>query len=226
VGLIVPITRWTILQVCTLAAEWRHRLPRDRDFYLTVNISAAALRDPDFTSYVEKVLKDTGTPPEILKLELTEGGLISNPGAARDILDGLNDLGIEMMLDDFGTGYSSLNHLELFPFDFVKIDRPFVSRPGAEDANRGITSAVVQIASSLGLKAIAELVETQPVADALQQMGCQFAQGYLFGMPGESEEALQRIRSRQPVTALEATREMAPLVDDSPTMILPPIASH
>jgi EAL domain-containing protein (putative c-di-GMP-specific phosphodiesterase class I) len=163
-------------------------------------------------------------PASTLKFEITEGGLIENVSTARQILQRLHDMGIELMLDDFGTGYSSLNHLELFPFDFVKIDRPFASRPGAEDANRGITSAVVQIASSLGLKAIAELVETQPVAEALQQMGCQYGQGYLFGMPAESEEALQRIRSRQPVTMLPVTQE--PAAADEATMILPPLPSH
>ena len=101
----------------------------------------------------------------------------------------------------------------LFLFVFVLFVWPFVSRPGAEDANRGITSAVVQIASSLGLKAVAELVETQPVAEALQQMGCQYGQGYLFGMPAESEEALQRLRSRQPTPVQAATRQMAPSDD-------------
>ena len=224
-GLIVPITRWVIARVGRVAGDWRRRLDPGASFYVSVNLSASALRDPSLTDHVKSTLARAHLPASTLKFEITEGGLIENVAGARQILQRLHDMGIELMLDDFGTGYSSLNHLELFPFDFVKIDRPFVSRPGAEDANRGITSAVVQIASSLGLKAIAELVETQLVADALQQMGCQFAQGYLFGMPGEAEEALQRIRSRVPVTVLQSTRAPDP-VDDSPTMILPPIASH
>ena len=224
-GLIVPITRWVISRAGRIAGDWRKRLDPGASFYVSVNLSASALRDPSLAEHVSSTLARAHLPASTLKFEITEGGLIENVAGARQILQRLHDMGIELMLDDFGTGYSSLNHLELFPFDFVKIDRPFVSRPGAEDANRGITSAVVQIASSLGLKAIAELVETQPVAEALQQMGCQYAQGYLFGMPGESEEALQRIRSRQPVTVLQATRQLAPS-DDSPTMILPPIASH
>jgi diguanylate cyclase (GGDEF)-like protein len=224
-GLIVPITRWVIARAGRIAGDWRKRLDPGIQFYLSVNLSAAALRDPSLAELVSSTLARAHLPASALKFEITEGGLIENVAGARQILQRLHDMGIELMLDDFGTGYSSLNHLELFPFDFVKIDRPFVSRPGAEDANRGITSAVVQIASSLGLKAIAELVETQPVAEALQQMGCQYGQGFLFGMPAESEEALQRIRSRQPVTVLTATRQLAPS-DDSPTMILPPIASH
>jgi diguanylate cyclase (GGDEF)-like protein len=222
-GLIVPITRWVISRAARIAGDWRKRLDPNAPFYLSVNVSASALRDPTLAEHIGAALTRAQLPASALKLEITEAGLIENVASARQFLQRLHDMGIELMLDDFGTGYSSLNHLELFPFDFVKIDRPFASRPGAEDANRGITSAVVQIASSLGLKAIAELVETQPVAEALQQMGCQYGQGYLFGMPVDSEEALQRIRSRAPITVLP-TRQPAPS-DDSPTMILP-LPSH
>jgi diguanylate cyclase (GGDEF)-like protein len=180
-GLIVPITRWVIARAGRIAGDWRKRLDPGVSFYLSVNLSASVLRDPNLAEHVSTTLTRAHLPASALKFEITEGGLIENVAGARQILQRLHDMGIELMLDDFGTGYSSLNHLELFPFDFVKIDRPFVSRPGAEDANRGITSAVVQIASSLGLKAIAELVETQPVAEALQQMGCQYGQGYCSG---------------------------------------------
>jgi diguanylate cyclase (GGDEF)-like protein len=221
VGLIVPITRWTIAQVCTLAAEWRHRLPRDRDFYLSINLSAAALRDPDLTAYVAQVLKETGAAPSAVKFELTEGGLISNPGAARDVLDGLRALGIEMMLDDFGTGYSSLSYLQLFPFNYVKIDRPFVDRPGAERVNGAIAAAMVQMTASLGLKAVAEIVETEAVAQDLQRMGCDYAQGYFYCEPVEAEEAFQVLRNSD--GSLHASRlgRASPVSseDDSPTSI-------
>jgi diguanylate cyclase (GGDEF)-like protein len=219
VGLIVPITRWTILQACTLAAEWRHRLPRDRNFYLTVNVSAAALRDPEFTSFIAQALQDTGTPAQILKLELTEGGLISNPAAARDILDDLHDLGIEMMLDDFGTGYSSLSYLQLFPFSYVKIDRPFVDRAGSAHANTAIAAAIVQMTASLGLKSVAEIVETDAAAQDLQRMGCDYAQGFFYCGPLEAEEALQVLRNADaalPSARSAVTAETSS--DDSPTL--------
>ena len=218
-GLIVPITRWTISQVCATASEWRHRLPKDRDFYLSVNLSAVALRDPELISYVARVLKETGTPPETLKLELTEGGLISNPGDARDVLDGLRALGVEMMLDDFGTGYSSLSYLQLFPFSYVKIDRPFVDRAGSAHANSAIAAAIVQMTSSLGLKSIAEIVETDEAAQDLQRMGCDYAQGYFFCEPLEAEDALQVLRSTH--TSLPSIkRAVSPggWTDDSPTV--------
>jgi EAL domain-containing protein (putative c-di-GMP-specific phosphodiesterase class I) len=127
-------------------------------------------------------------------------------------------MGIELMLDDFGTGYSSLNHLELFPFDYVKIDRPFVSRLGADSANSGIMAAVVQIAASLGLRAIAEVIETQAVAQALQKMGCNYGQGFYFSAPVEAEEVLQRMRGRD--WTQETQRDAG---DDSPTLVLPMI---
>ena len=219
VGLIVPITRWTIQQVCTLAAEWRHRLPRDRDFYLTVNVSAAALNDPEFTGFVAQVLKETGAPVETVKFELTEGGLINNPGAARDILDGLHNLGVEMMLDDFGTGYSSLSYLQLFPFSYVKIDRPFVDRAGSAHANSAIAAAIVQMTTSLGLKSVAEIVETDAAANDLRRMGCDYAQGYFYCQPVEAEEAFQILRnsdSSLPKARLAAAANADE--DNSPTL--------
>src|SRR5262249_27730662 len=123
-GLMVPITRWTIHRAAKLAGEWRLRLPPDMPFYISINLSAAALRDPGLADYVASALAKAHASPGSLKFELTEGGLISNVGAARETLHRLHDLGVELMLDDFGTGYSSLNHLQLFPFDYVKIDRP------------------------------------------------------------------------------------------------------
>jgi diguanylate cyclase (GGDEF)-like protein len=204
-GLMVPITRWIIGRVCRIAYEWRQRLEPGVPFYLSINLSTAALRDPHLADYVSTSLSRAHAPASALKFEITESGLIDNVAEAREVLRRLHDMGIQLMLDDFGTGYSSLNHLELFPFDYVKIDRPFVSRIGAEDANRGIMAAVVQIASSLGLKAIAEVIETQSVAQALQQMGCDYGQ-----------------RLRQPVAA--TTIRPPDSGDDSPTLVLPAIS--
>jgi len=224
-GLIVPITHWTILRVCKLAAEWRQRLPPDRSFYISVNLSPAALRDPELNSYVARALRETGAQPSALKFELTERGLISNPGAMREILDGLHNQGVEMMLDDFGTGYSSLSYLQLFPFDYVKIDRPFVDRGGSERANTAITVAIVQMASSLGLKSVAEIVETQAAAQDLQRMGCDYAQGYLYCEPVEAEAAFQMLRKWDGSVPLSTRPAAVPassqVDDDSPTVMIP-----
>jgi diguanylate cyclase (GGDEF)-like protein len=221
-GLIVPITRWTVRRVCRLAGEWRQRLAPGTSFFLSVNLSAMALRDPELNDFVADLLEETGTPPEMLKFELTEGGLISNVAGAREMLERLRSIGVQLMLDDFGTGYSSLNYLQLFPFDYVKIDRPQVSDA---DSQRGVTSlasAMVQLASSLGLTPIAEVVESQATADALAEMGCHFGQGNFFCAPVEAEEALSCLSGvrGEGLARLQPQAQTA-LEDDSPTLVLP-----
>jgi sensor c-di-GMP phosphodiesterase-like protein len=145
-------------------------------------------------------------------------------------------MGIQLMLDDFGTGYSSLSYLQLFPFDFVKIDRPFVNSSGSDQANTGMMAAMVQMAGSLNLTAIAEIIETEAAARALQEMGCEYGQGYYFSEPIEAELALQRLRTQHPFQATQATGTFAPQkdttadetvmvkpleIDDSPTIMIP-----
>ncbi len=222
-GLLVAMTRWVILRVCKIAGDWRRRLPTNVPFYFSINLSATVLRDPGFVDYVALVLRETGTPPQMIKFELTEGGLIANVGAAREVLQRLHEMGIELMLDDFGTGYSSLSYLQLFPFDYLKIDRPFVNRTGSEQANNGITSAVLQMASSLSLKTIAEVVETAAAAEALGKMGCDFGQGYFFSEPLDAEEALKRLQIKGIRVPGGATiiQPAAEPQDDSPTLAMP-----
>ena len=224
-GLMVPITRWIILRVVKLAGEWLRRLPANQKFFISINLSPTALRDPGLAEYVAALLRETQLPPSVLKFELTEAALISNVAAARETLDRLHGMGIQLMLDDFGTGYSSLSYLQLFPFDFVKIDRPFVNRTGSDQANTGMMAAMVQMAGSLNLTAIAEIIETEAAAKALQEMGCDFGQGYYFSEPIEAELALQRLRSQQPFETQDMGSEtiaVRPLVeDDSPTIMIP-----
>jgi EAL domain-containing protein (putative c-di-GMP-specific phosphodiesterase class I) len=231
----VSITRRIILRVCKLASAWRQRLPQGQDFYLSINLSAAVLRDQGLSDYVATVLRDTGVPASTLKFEVTEAALISNVGAARDLLERLHSLGVQLILDDFGTGYSSLNYLQLFPLDYVKIDRPFVSRTGSEHASSGMVAAILQMVPSLGLTAIAEIIETEAAAQALRQMGCEYGQGYFFSKPVVAEIAVQFLRD-QPFAVLLETPESgtgATLVvrqikiseDDSPTSVMPALTT-
>jgi diguanylate cyclase (GGDEF)-like protein len=237
-GLMVPITRWIILRVVKLAGEWLRRLPANQKFFISINLSPTALRDPGLAEYIAALLRETQLPPSLLKFELTEAALISNVGAARETLDRLHAMGIQLMLDDFGTGYSSLSYLQLFPFDFVKIDRPFVNSSGSDQANTGMMAAMVQMAGSLNLTAIAEIIETEAAAKALQEMGCEYGQGYYFSEPIEAELALQRLRTQHPfqpaatgdtmsvrpqipTTAADTVMVPALEVDDSPTIMIP-----
>jgi diguanylate cyclase (GGDEF)-like protein len=221
-GLMVPITHWIILRAVRVAEDWLRRLPANQEFFISVNLSPTALRDPDLSQYVASLLRETQLPPSLLKFELTEAALISNVGAARETLDQLHGLGVQLMLDDFGTGYSSLSYLQLFPFDFVKIERPFVNLMASDQANTGMTAAMLQMAGSLNLTAIAEIVETEEAAQALQAMGCDYGQGYYFSEPVEAEPALQLLRSGepfQPRPEISATLKIRPLEEDgSPTI--------
>jgi EAL domain-containing protein (putative c-di-GMP-specific phosphodiesterase class I) len=229
-GLMVNITRRIILRVCMLAAQWRQSLPQAQ-FYLSINLSASVLRDPDLSNYVAQVLQETGVPAAALKFEVTEAALISNVGAAREALDRLHGLGVQLMLDDFGTGFSSLNYLQLFPLDYVKIDRPFVERTFSDRANSGMMLAMLRMASSLGLTAIAEIVETEAATDALRSMGCEFGQGYYFSEPVQPEVALRYLRGEPfvgrrgvPAPGVAAANGAPPTVspeDDSPTLMIP-----
>jgi len=232
-GLMVAITRRIILRACKHAAAWRKRLPGDQPFYISINLSAAVLRDQGLSEYVAGVLQETQVPASTLKFEVTEAALISNVGAARDLLERLHSLGVQLILDDFGTGYSSLNYLQLFPLDYVKIDRPFVSRTGAEHASSGMVTAILQMVPSLGLVAIAEIIETEAAAQALRQMGCDFGQGFYFSKPVVAETALQFLRDQPFSTLLDApdsstgetvvARMITVPEDDSPTSVLPAV---
>ncbi|HVW68318.1 MAG TPA: bifunctional diguanylate cyclase/phosphodiesterase [Steroidobacteraceae bacterium] len=225
-GLMGPIARWVILRVCRLALDWRQRLTADRPFFISINLSPATLRDPGLGDYIAHCIDQLELPASLLKFELTEAALINNVAAARETLDKLHGMGLQLMLDDFGTGYSSLSHLQLFPFDFVKIDRPLVTRTGPDQATTGLTAAMVQMARSLRLTAIAEVIESEAVASALQAMGCEYGQGYYFSKPLEAPAAFHRLWSQQPFepAALSAeTVEVRPLAedDDSPTIMIP-----
>jgi len=238
-GLMIPITRWVILRVVKLAGEWLRRLPASQKFFVSVNMSPTALRDPGMVEYIGSLLRETQLPPSVLKFEITEAALISNVGVARETLERLHAMGIGLMLDDFGTGYSSLSYLQLFPFDFVKIDRPFVNTGPQDTANTGMMNAMVQMAGSLNLKAIAEIIETEAAARALQEMGCDYGQGFYFSEPIEAELALQRLRTQHPfqppaaqtgtyapvavpATTNDETIAVKPLeIDDSPTIMIP-----
>jgi diguanylate cyclase (GGDEF)-like protein len=221
-GLIVPITHWIINCVCDLSRRWRSRLPAGRSFYFSINLSPSALLDPELGSHLDHALIQTGTPAASLKFELTENGLISDAGAAHDALDRLHAMGIELMLDDFGTGYSSLSHLQLFPFDYIKIDGPFDARPGTAQDHSALVRAIAQAASTLGLKIIAEVVESTDAVQSLERIGCEFAQGNVFCAPVDAEQAFQRLCAQilEPLDEkMQQALDAEP--DDSPTMILP-----
>ena len=192
-GLMPAFTRWTIQRVIHIAAVWRRQLPPEQKFYISINLSPSALRDPGLCDHVARLLERAKVPSSCLKFELTELALLGDVAGARESLNRLHQMGVQLMLDDFGTGHSSLSNLQLFPFDLVKIDCPFVDQRGVFQANMSLVAAMIQLAGSLGLTSIAEIVEGEAAAASLKAMGCQFGQGYYFSAPIEPGVAFQRM---------------------------------
>jgi diguanylate cyclase (GGDEF)-like protein len=178
-GLILPIGRWVLEQVCLQAQRW-HEDPETRGLRIAANVSARQFRDPSFLASVKEVLADTGLDPRGLDLEITEGTLMNDTKVARDVLRDLKRLGVWLSLDDFGTGFSSLGYLRRFPFDTLKVDRSFVKDVLTDEGCQAITSAVIAMAQKLRLQVVAEGVESKEQLGYLKSLGCDEVQGFYF----------------------------------------------
>jgi EAL domain-containing protein (putative c-di-GMP-specific phosphodiesterase class I) len=155
---------------------------------MEVNLSARQIADARIVDTVEKVLSRTGLPAGHLTLEITESALMQDAGTALGVLQALKQVGVQLAIDDFGTGYSSLSYLQQFPVDMLKIDRFFIERLGVGPQSEQIVSSVIDLAHALGLKVVAEGVETVDQLEVLRSLGCDLAQGFLFSVPKPAEE--------------------------------------
>jgi diguanylate cyclase (GGDEF)-like protein/PAS domain S-box-containing protein len=192
-GLIIPLGEQILRQACAGMTDWRRRFPGARRMTLAVNLSARQFIQPDIVDTVRLVLRETGLPPALLKLELTESTLMGDPETALSAMRRLKALGVSLAIDDFGTGYSSLAYLQRFPVDILKIDRSFVRDLPREDADsRALVRAIAALAGSLRLGVVAEGVETPEQLAQLVELGCQAVQGFLF-YPPLPEEAVEEL---------------------------------
>ncbi len=182
-GLIVPIGYWVLEEACRQTVQWQEHRPGGPPLSVNVNLAPRQLAEASFPDELDRVLASTGIEPGSVWLELTEGALMKDVDAARRSLDTLRARGVHLAVDDFGTGYSSLAHLKRFPVEALKVDRTFVDGLGQEPEDTSIVTAVISLAHSLGIAAVAEGLETQQQLAELRTMGCDFAQGYLFGPP-------------------------------------------
>ncbi len=191
-GLIGALGAWVLNEAARQIACWRGELPGAAQLEVSVNLSARQLREPGLVDAVAATLHDHGLPPGALKLELTESSLVQDPAAAAVVLRALKKREVQVYLDDFGTGYSSLSSLHRLPLDALKIDRSFVAGldGGSTGAHKGaeIVRTIVALARSLGVRVVAEGVETREQLAALHALGCDFAQGYLIGRPVPAEQ--------------------------------------
>ncbi len=181
-GLILELGEWVLTEACRQAGEWQRERP---DFPLTirVNLSARQIAQPDLVGQVVNALEGAGIAASSLCLEITETALMSDPAAGLKVLQDLRSLGVELAIDDFGTGYSSLSYLKRFPVDVLKIDRSFVDGLGDDPDDTAIVTAIISLGRALGLRLVAEGVETRRQLDELRRLGCDRAQGFMFARP-------------------------------------------
>jgi diguanylate cyclase (GGDEF)-like protein/PAS domain S-box-containing protein len=183
-GLIVPMGRWILETACREAVRLHELFPRDEQLTMSVNLSVRQLQSETLVGDVRKALALTGLPASALVLEITESLMLTDTDYALQQLHDLKALGIRLAMDDFGTGYSSLSYLSRFPVDILKMDRSFV---GSKD-NEALTSAIIALGTSLSLDVVAEGIELPEQASALEVLGCELGQGYLFARPMESHQ--------------------------------------
>jgi len=184
-GLVVPIGKWVLEQACRQLAVWRSG--GYQRLRMAVNVSTLQFERQDWMQTISSAIKDNGLPPSALEVELTESVVMKNSERAAERLAQLRALGISSAIDDFGTGYSSLKYLQNLPIDTLKIDQSFVRNldPSSdnESGNGAIVRAIVTLAQQLGLRVVAEGVETNEELQLLRRLGCDLVQGYLFAKP-------------------------------------------
>jgi len=192
-GLIVPIGDWVLRTACMQNKAWLAAgLP---PIVVSVNISVRQFQQPDVAGWVMQALRDTGLPPELLELELTESLLAQDTEKVVDTVTRLKEIGMQLSIDDFGTGYSSLSYIKRFRVDTLKIDQSFIRHMLTEADDAAIAVAVISLAHSLRMKAIAEGVETAEHCDFLRAHGCDEIQGYYFSKPLPAEELAAMLRT-------------------------------
>jgi len=194
-GLIVDIDHFVLESACRQMRAWLDA--GLAEFSIAVNVSALQMQRADFVEHVRATLERFDLPPQCIELELTENMTTENVERMIATMQALKAIGVRLSLDDFGTGYSSLNYLRHFPIDTLKIDRSFVHDIASDAGAANICRSVITIGHELGMRVLAEGVETAEQADYLHRSGCDAYQGYWFGRPVPAEEAERLLRERQ-----------------------------
>jgi diguanylate cyclase (GGDEF)-like protein len=200
-GFIRWLTRWTLDHSMAQAAQWQRS---GMALNLAVNISSEDIGDARFDSRVASLLSRHQLPPSLLTLELTETGFIEDPTRALKMLEAVAALGVGLSIDDFGTGYSSLSHLARMPVDEMKIDRSFIQSFETDPEFATVVRSAIEMGHGLGLKVVAEGIESAAAADRLREFGCDVAQGYFYAkpLPLEAFVAWMRDKTRVPIVAV------------------------
>jgi diguanylate cyclase (GGDEF)-like protein/PAS domain S-box-containing protein len=189
IGLLLKLDQFVMETACRQMVLWQTRFASDPPMTINVNISARHLQQMDLVEICRDIMAKAELPSSSLTLELTESAVMPNPEAAADLMNRLKELNIKIALDDFGTGYSSLSYLHRFPLDALKIDRSFVARMTEAQDQLEIVKTIINLGHNIGLKVVAEGVETAEQIHKLRELGCDYGQGYFFSVPLSSDDA-------------------------------------
>jgi diguanylate cyclase (GGDEF)-like protein len=193
VNLIIPMGKLVIRRVCAQLREWLEKFPDGRAFTVNVNLSRRQFRDPDLVGFLQRTTAEFRIPQGMLNLEVTESAVMEQNLKEPTLLRLIQNMGIRLHIDDFGTGYSSLSCLHQMPLSCLKIDRSFIVTMTAKRDYAAVVSAIIQLAHNLGVRVVAEGVETKEQATMLQALECDLGQGYLFSRPLSREKAEELI---------------------------------
>ncbi|MEM7783049.1 MAG: EAL domain-containing protein [Planctomycetota bacterium] len=218
-GLIVPIGQQILRMACQQMSDWKRTDPRFKELKVNVNLSGRQLCDTDLAGEILQVLAESGLSPNDFKLEVTESSIMQNPEKGAAVLSELRENGVKVAIDDFGTGYSSLAYIHKLSPDVVKIDRSFVDQITTSIDKQTIVGAIIALANGLNLDVVAEGVETQQQRNMLAEMGCEFAQGYLFSRPLDPSQVSEYILENRVSTHPDESESTA-LMDQSTMAVI------
>lgn len=190
-GFIIKLGTWVLEQACATMKQWVDAVPSASSLFMSVNLSAKQAVHGNLTQLVMEIIENTGINPKQLNLEVTETTIMKDPKNAKASFDELRDKGIRIAIDDFGSGYSSMTYLQRFQVDILKIDRAFIQNASIEDGGIEIVRAICALAHGLGMRVIAEGVETQEQLSIVKECNCDYIQGFLYSIPLSEEKALE-----------------------------------
>ena len=190
-GLILPLGEWVLKAACEQLRAWQRE---GMEMQVAVNVSARQFQQRNLADIVMGVMAESGVDPQFIEIELTESAIMSDAEASISTLERMKARGIVISIDDFGTGYSSLSYLRRLPLDILKIDQSFVRDITTDYNDAAIVRAIIGLARSLGIKVIAEGVEDEKQLSFLNDYGCNYGQGFLFGRPLLPEIFIELVR--------------------------------
>ena len=207
-GMILTINRELLVVASREVRQWQQKYPLNPPLFLSVNVSPKEFMQADLPSQIGQLIREAGIDPHCVNLEITETIAMADANRSAVVLSQLKALGVHLDIDDFGTGYSSLSRLQHLPVDTLKIDRTFVSRMDTDHDTHEIVRIIIMLAHNLGMKVVAEGVETQTQLDLLRKLGCEFAQGYLFSKP-DDPVTIERLLQSNLTAAITRSRSHA-----------------